>query len=105
MGLTDVDTIRIKFNTLTKSHWPLPARVVGNGGMAVVVVGVVVEGVVVGVVGVVVGVVVEGVVEGVVGVVVGVVEGEEDACDESTTSFGSFMALVGSKTMCAIQPN
>ena len=89
MGLTDVDTIRIKFNTLTKSHWPLPARVVGNGGMAVVVVGVVVEGVV----------------EGVVGVVVGVVEGEEDACDESTTSFGSFMALVGSKTMCAIQPN
>ena len=93
MGLTDVDTIRIKFNTLTKSHWPLPARVVGNGGMAVVVVGVVV------------GVVVEGVVEGVVGVVVGVVEGEEDACDESTTSFGSFMALVGSKTMCAIQPN
>ena len=90
MGLTDVDTIRIKFNTLTKSHWPLPARVVGNGGMAVVVVGVGV------------GVVVEGVV---VGVVVGVVEGEEDACDESTTSFGSFMALVGSKTMCAIQPN
>ena len=88
MGLTDVDTIRIKFNTLTKSHWPLPARVVGNGGMAVVVVGVVV-----------------GVVEGVVVGVVGGVEGEEDACDESTTSFGSFMALVGSKTMCAIQPN
>ena len=105
MGLTDVDTIRIKFNTLTKSHWPLPARVVGNGGMAVVVVGVVV-GVVEGVVeGVVVGVVVGGVVVVVVVGVVGVVEGEEDACDESTTSFGSFMALVGSKTMCAIQPN
>ena len=46
-GLTDVDTIRTKFNTLTKSHWPLPhvslggERVVESDGMDGVVVDVV----------------------------------------------------------------